>query len=159
MTKSTAARVTGIGGVFFKAHHRKHLLAWYARHLGLPVENEWGGCVFDRRVAGRPRRTNYTVWSAFDADTDYFGPSRKPFMINFRVPNLDRLLGELAKEGVWIDPKREDSEFGRFAWIMDCEGNRIELWEPPAAARKRRTVKVAVARKHGRNGTAKRKKA
>lgn len=135
MAKSTAARVTGIGGIFIKAHHRKHLLAWYARHLGLPVENEWGGCVFDHRISGRPARAAYTTWSAFPADTDYFGPSRKPFMVNFRVADLDGLLATLEKEDVWIDPRRDESEFGRFAWIMDCEGNRIELWEPPRVRR------------------------
>lgn len=165
MSKSTVARVTGIGGIFFKAHHRKQLLTWYSRHLGLPVENEWGGCIFDRRVGGNPRRTNYTVWSAFDAETDYFGPSRKPFMVNFRVPHLDALLKQLEKEGVWIDPKREDTEFGRFAWIMDCEGNRIELWEPPVAGKRRLRARATNhangngngSRNGSRNGTSLRK--
>jgi predicted enzyme related to lactoylglutathione lyase len=76
-------------------------------------------------------RGGYTVWSAFEADTDYFKPSKKPFMINYRVANLKRVLAELKKEGVRIDPKTEASEFGKFGWVMDCEGNRIELWEPP----------------------------
>jgi predicted enzyme related to lactoylglutathione lyase len=71
------------------------------------------------------------VWSAFDAGTGYFKPSRKPFMFNFRVARLRRALTALKKEGVWVDPKTEESEYGKFGWIMDCEGNRIELWEPP----------------------------
>jgi predicted enzyme related to lactoylglutathione lyase len=79
-------------------------------------------------------RPGSTVLAAFDQNSTYFEPSKKDFMLNFRVENLDALLTELAKEGVTIDPRREDSEFGRFGWIMDPEGNRIELWEPPPGA-------------------------
>jgi predicted enzyme related to lactoylglutathione lyase len=70
------------------------------------------------------------VWSAFDAGTDYFKPSKKPFMFNFRVANLKRVLAELKQEGVWVGLKTEETPHGKFGWIMDCEGNRIELWEP-----------------------------
>lgn len=123
-------RITGIGGIFFKAKSPGKLRAWYKKHLGLPLA-EWGGWQFNWRDARSPGKKGYTVWSAFAADTDYFKPSKKPFMVNFRVANLTRLLGALKKEGVWVDPKIEASEFGKFGWVMDAEGNRIELWEPP----------------------------
>ncbi len=82
----------------------------------------------------QPQREAYTVWSPFAADTDYFAPSEKPFMINFRVNDLDSLLADLRSVDVQVDEKREESQFGRFGWIMDPEGNRVELWEPPVIA-------------------------
>jgi predicted enzyme related to lactoylglutathione lyase len=118
-------RVTGIGGVFFKAQNPERLYAWYEKHLGLqgkPGE----GVVFHTPAEG-----GITVFSIFPCDTTYFQPGRPDFMINFRVEDLDGLLADLRAEGVEIDPKREDFEYGRFAWIMDPEGNRIELWQPP----------------------------
>ena len=124
--------ITGIGGIFFKANDPKALGEWYRKHLGLEVE-EYGGVTF-RESAGAgdlPPRQAYTVWSPFSADTDYFAPSEKPFMINFRVANLDLLLAQLRREGVSVDEKTDKSEFGYFGWAMDPEGNRIELWEPP----------------------------
>ena len=124
-------RVTGIGGIFFKANDPEKLGQWYAKHLGLPVE-EWGGVSFKWREFENPQREASTAWSPFDKDTDYFAPSDKPYMINFRVGNLDAVLAELQAEGVTVDEKRQESEFGKFGWIMDPEGNRIELWEPPA---------------------------
>ena len=123
-------RVTGIGGIFFKADDPKQLAGWYAKHLQLPTE-EWGGARFQWRESEDPKREGYTLWSPFESDTDYFAPSKKPFMINFRVENLDAVLDELRAEGVTVDDKREESEFGKFGWVMDPEGNRIELWEPP----------------------------
>ncbi len=78
-----------------------------------------------------PAKKICTVWSAFEPDREYFGPGRQTFMINYRVANLKKVLAQLKKEGVWVDPKTEDSEFGKFGWIKDGEGNRIELWEPP----------------------------
>jgi catechol 2,3-dioxygenase-like lactoylglutathione lyase family enzyme len=124
-------RVTGIGGIFFKAKESEKLCAWYARHLVLAVE-PWGGVQFRWRRDEAPQRLGYTVWSIFQADTRYFEPSEKPFMINYRVENPDRVLAELKSEGVPVDEKIEESEYGRFGWAMDPEGNRIELWEPPA---------------------------
>jgi predicted enzyme related to lactoylglutathione lyase len=127
--------VVGIGGIFFKAQDPEKLAAWYQQHLGLDVE-EYGGVTFregtlpDESV---PRRQAYTVWSPFAADTDYFAPSEKPFMVNFRVTDLDALLSQLRAEGVMVDDRTEKSEFGYFGWAMDPEGNRIELWEPPLA--------------------------
>ena len=130
-------RVTGIGGIFFKAQDAPKLRAWYQKHLGLPIE-PWGGWAFPWRDAKRPAQQGQTVWSAFDGDSTYFKPSKKPFMINYRVENLARVLAELKKEGVAVDEKIEESEFGKFGWVMDPEGHRIELWEPPKPRRKRR---------------------
>jgi len=123
-------RVTGIGGIFFKAKDPSALGAWYKDHLGLAVGPD-GSANFEWREKDQPEATGMTVWSPFKEDTKYFEPSRSPFMINYRVDDLDALLAALRAEGVWIDEKREDAPYGRFAWIMDPEGNRIELWEPP----------------------------
>ena len=123
-------RVTGIGGIFFKATDPESLGAWYAKHLGLPVE-EWGGASFKWRALDRPDAEAYTIWSPFAADTDYFAPSEKPFMINFRVDDLDAVLAQLRSEGVQVEERIEESEFGKFGWIMDPDGNRVELWQPP----------------------------
>ncbi len=122
--------VTGIGGIFFKAKDQKKMNEWYEKHLGL--KQEPGGVSLRWRDLDNPERIGMTVWSVFKEDTKYFDPSRAPFMINYRVDNLDALLETLRAEGVQVDPKREDTDYGRFAWIMDPEGNRIELWEPPS---------------------------
>jgi predicted enzyme related to lactoylglutathione lyase len=125
--------VTGIGGIFFKAIDPEKLGAWYRKHLGLEVE-EYGGVTFrEGESPVGPKRQAYTVWSPFAADSDYFAPSQKPFMINFRVTDLDALLTQLRRDGVTVDERTEKSEFGYFGWAMDPEGNRIELWEPPEA--------------------------
>lgn len=127
--------VLGIGGIFFKAKDPEKLAGWYKEHLGLDVE-EYGGVTFregeDSGLSGA-RRQAYTVWSPFPEDTEYFAPSNKPFMINFRVADLDGLLAKLRAEGVIVDERTDKSEFGYFGWAMDPEGNRIELWEPPLA--------------------------
>lgn len=127
----TKPRVTGIGGIFFRAKKPSKLGAWYQKHLGLPVET-WGGCIFPWREAAAPKKKGTTTWSPFDPDTKYFGPGKQGHMINYRVANLKKVLAALKKEKVWIDPKGiEKSEYGQFAWIKDGEGNRIELWQPP----------------------------
>jgi catechol 2,3-dioxygenase-like lactoylglutathione lyase family enzyme len=123
-------RVTGIGGIFFKARDPKALGAWYRDRLGVPV-GEDGTAMFHWRDHERPDEEGLTVWAPFEEKTSYFGPGPAPFMLNFRVDDLDAVLAALAAEGVTIDPKREDHDYGRFAWIVDPEGNRIELWEPP----------------------------
>ena len=123
-------KVTGLGGVFFKAKDPKVLSEWYRDHLGLPI-SEYGGADFDW-LETQTHAQRKTVWSTFPADTDYFKESSAPFMINYIVEDLDALLDALSKEGVRVDSQRDDSEFGRFAWIWDPEGNRIELWEPPS---------------------------
>lgn len=121
-------RVTGIGGIFFKSKDPKALSAWYQRHLGLDV-SEWGGVVF-RWADDSP--TGTTIWSPFKEDTDYMAPGTAPFMINFRVADLHALLAALRAEGCNVLDKVDESEFGKFGWVMDPEGNKVELWEPPA---------------------------
>ena len=123
-------RVTGIGGIFFKAREPDTLRSWYKEHLGLPVES-WGGTQFHWRRDDAPDVRGSTVWTLFKGDTHYFDPSDKPFMINYRVENLAAVVAALKSEGVAVDDKIEETEYGRFAWLMDPEGNRVELWEPP----------------------------
>lgn len=124
--------VVGIGGIFFKAKDPEKLAVWYKEHLGLEVE-KYGGVKFLEEPIREEKRQAYTVWSPFPSDTNYFAPSEKPFMINYRVVDLDALVAKLRSEGVTVDDRAEKSEFGYFGWTMDPEGNRIELWEPPLA--------------------------
>ncbi len=124
-------RVTGIGGIFFKAQDPKALGAWYRQHLGIGVE-EWGGAAFRWATPDNPTGTGTTVWSPFKADTTYFAPSTASFMINYRVDDLHALLAQLRAEGCQVDVKVEESAYGKFGWVFDPEGNKIELWEPPA---------------------------
>ena len=123
-------RVSGLGGLFFKADHPDKLYTWYEKHLGLQRQAE-EAVVFNWRQADDPGKSGMTVWAIFPKDTKYFDPNRSGFMMNFIVEDLDGLLAALREEGVEVDPKREEYDYGRFAWIMDPEGNRIELWEPP----------------------------
>lgn len=122
-------RVTGIGGIFFKAKDPKALAEWYRKHLGLPVE-DWGGAPM-RWSEDSTDGKGVTIWSPFKADTAYFAPSTASFMINYRVENLHELLAALRAEGCQVDEKVDESEFGKFGWVMDPEGNRVELWQPP----------------------------
>lgn len=124
-------RVTGIGGVFFKAKDPEALRTWYRDHLGVPVE-DWGGAAFRWNGEHNPDGVGTTVWSLFKADTTYFAPSQAPFMINYRVDNLHALLAALRAEGCDVAEKVDESEFGKFGWVTDPEGNKVELWEPPA---------------------------
>jgi predicted enzyme related to lactoylglutathione lyase len=124
-------RVTGLGGIFFKSVDPKKLYAWYEKHLGIPVDAGGSAAMFEWCDAHNSDIKGTTVWSIFPRDTKYFGPGDQSAMINYRVENLDALLEALTAEGVEIDPHREDSDYGRFAWIIDPDGNRIELWEPP----------------------------
>ena len=124
-------RVTGIGGVFFKARDPAALREWYRRHLGINAE-EWGGTAFQWRHADNPEGQGTTVWSVFDPDSSYFGAGGQAYMINYRVDDLDALIAALRQEGCQVDDKTDSSEFGKFGWVTDPEGNRIELWEPPA---------------------------
>lgn len=123
-------RVTGIGGIFFKSRDPAALGAWYRTHLGLNVE-EWGGVAFRWASPENPSGVGTTIWSPFKHDTEYFAPSTSSFMINFRVDDLSALLAQLRSEGCEVDTKVQDSEFGKFGWVMDPEGNRVELWQPP----------------------------
>ena len=117
------AKVTGLGGVFFKTRDPKALGAWYAAHLGVPVTDY--GMTFDG-----PESAGMTIFAPFKEDTDYFGDGPQSFMLNFRVDDLDALLKKLEDAGVRVDPKRQDEGYGKFGWIWDPEGNRIELWQP-----------------------------
>lgn len=118
-------KVQGVGGVFFKARDAVALRDWYRRHLGIDVQ-PWGGSAFTSAGAGET-----TVWTVMEQGNSYFEPSAAPFMINYRVADLDGLLAQLRAEGCAVDDKVEDSEYGKFGWVMDPEGNRIELWQPP----------------------------
>lgn len=127
------ARVTGIGGVFLRSPDPKKLTRWYADHLGIAL-SAYGSVEFpwSDDADAQPAGTGVTAWSAFPQDTTYFGEGPQGAMINYRVDDLDALLTDLAAKGVWIDPKRDDQPYGRFAWIRDCDGNRLELWQPLA---------------------------
>lgn len=118
-------RVTGIGGVFLRARDATALRAWYAEHLGVDIA-DWGGQVFDWTPDGS------TTWAVFEADTAYFGRPEQSFMINFRVADLDAMLDQLRSAGVEVADPTGDTENGRFGWAQDIEGNRFELWQPPA---------------------------
>jgi predicted enzyme related to lactoylglutathione lyase len=128
------AKVTGLGGIFFKAEDPKRQYEWYEKHLGITPEADGSGVVFHWRQADEPEKRGMTIWSIFPHHTRYFEPGKASFMVNYRVDDLDALLARLAAAGVEIDPKRGEEEYGRFAWILDPEGNRIELWEPPAGS-------------------------
>jgi hypothetical protein len=117
-------RVTGIGGIFFKANDPGKLRDWYRLHLGIECEKE-GGAIFKWRKAEDPNSERCTVWAPFRDNTDYFAPSTKPFMINLQVENLDEVLAQLKREGVDVDPKVESYDYGKFGWIMYPEGNRV----------------------------------
>jgi predicted enzyme related to lactoylglutathione lyase len=124
----TKPRVHGLGGVFFKADDPAGLANWYARHLGLGVE-EWGGALLHWKRADTGEAA-CTVWSPFKADTEYFKPSDKPFMLNFRVDDLDATLAALRAEGCNVLDRGEEGEQGKFGYVVDPEGTLIELWQP-----------------------------
>ena len=121
-------RVTGIGGIFFKAQNPETLGAWYRDHLGLDV-TDWGGAIFNWGGPGSEKGT--TIWSAFKSDTTYLEPGTASFMINFRVADLHALLAALRSEGCNVVDRTDESEQGKFGWVIDPEGNKVELWEPP----------------------------
>lgn len=124
-------RVTGIGGIFFKAKDPISLQAWYKEHLGIDVQ-EWGGAAFRwTNAAGEPENGT-TVWNISGDDNDNFAPSASSFMINYRVADLRSLIQELRAEGCNVLDKLDESEYGKFGWVIDPEGNKVELWEPPA---------------------------
>lgn len=123
-------RVTGIGGVFFQAKDPVALRAWYQEHLGIDVQ-EWGGATFSwTDGAGNPTKGT-TVWSIGSSSGDNFAPSSSTFMINYRVEDLAALLQALREEGCDVLEMTDDAEFGKFGWVMDPEGNKVELWQPP----------------------------
>ena len=123
-------RVTGIGGIFFHAKDPVPLRAWYKRHLGIDVQ-DWGGAAFTwTDDAGNPAK-GMTVWSIGAAGNGHFAPGTSSFMVNYRVEDLASLLQALRDEGCQVLEKTEDSEYGKFGWVIDPEGNKVELWQPP----------------------------
>lgn len=123
-------KVIGIGGIFFKSKDPKALSEWYEKHLG--IKNEGWGAQFYFEQLNHEVKNGYQLWSPFKSDTNYFSPSEQPFMLNFIVADLKALLHQLRLDGVTVMEKQEDGEFGSFGWCMDPEGNKIELWQPPA---------------------------
>jgi predicted enzyme related to lactoylglutathione lyase len=124
-------RVTGIGGIFFHANDPATLRAWYQRHLGVDVQ-DWGGAAFTWAGEDGQPVGGSTIWSVGAADNGHFAPSASSFMINYRVADLDGLLAALRNEGCNVLDKTDDSGYGKFGWVIDPEGNKVELWEPPA---------------------------
>jgi catechol 2,3-dioxygenase-like lactoylglutathione lyase family enzyme len=127
-TMSQQGRILGIGGIFFKSANQPQMKEWYAKHLGLADSGH--GVMLPWRENDNPENEQITIWSIFPGNTKYFEPSSASFMVNYIVDDLDALLERLAKEGVRIDPKRQDESYGRFAWIYDPDDNKIELWQP-----------------------------
>jgi predicted enzyme related to lactoylglutathione lyase len=126
-------RVAGIGGVFFKAERPAELVAWYREHLGVPVPEGATYATFATSASDTTGTPTQCVWSAFPADTAYFGVGPSSWMVNYRVADLDAMLAQLRSAGATVDDRIEESGFGRFGWAVDPEGNRFELWQPPAA--------------------------
>ncbi len=132
-------RVSGIGGVFFKSENPEKLKEWYVKHLGLPLVDEGSAgsfVIFNWQKQADEERNGYTLWGPFKEDTEYMKPSKKEFMFNFTVDNLDKILSILKKEGVHVFEEIEEHQEGKFGWIMDPEGNKVELWEPPKKKKK-----------------------
>ena len=124
-------RVIGIGGIFFHAKEPAALRAWYRTHLGVDVQ-DWGGAAFNWTDPDGNATNGSTIWSVMAADGNEFAPSKSPFMINYRVDDLHALLEALRAEGCNILEKTDDSEYGKFGWVIDPEGNKVELWQPPS---------------------------
>lgn len=124
-------RVTGIGGIFFKSRDPQALAAWYQAHLGIPVQ-AWGGAVLSGAAPDEGPDAGVN-WCPFAQDTAYFDPSPAPYMVNYRVDDLDALLTALRAEGVQVVDHVEASEHGKFGWAFDPDGRKFELWEPPKA--------------------------
>ncbi|MFZ1023003.1 MAG: VOC family protein [Thermoplasmata archaeon] len=133
MKRTVTKRIVGLGGIFFRARNPRRLAEWYHRHLGLPIADEGGQIfsVFRWKSTSRTARRSSTIWAPFPKSTQYFGSRRQPMMLNYIVRDLDPLLRQLRKERVKVIGKTEESKYGRFAWIADPEGQRVELWEPP----------------------------
>lgn len=123
-------RVTGIGGIFFKAKDAPALQAWYKHHLGIDVQ-EWGGTAFSWSDSNNKPVGGTIIWAVSSEKSDQFAPSQAPFMINYRVEDLKAVVAALKTEGCNVLDKIDESEFGKFAWVIDPEGNKVELWQPP----------------------------
>jgi predicted enzyme related to lactoylglutathione lyase len=128
-TNDTTPKVTGIGGIFFFSGNLKETKEWYAKNLGFEINN-WGSSSFESRDINKPDEINSLQWSPFEKGSDYFAPSKKEFMINYRVQNIQGLVNKLKENGVTFVDEIETFDYGKFVHIMDSDGNKIELWEP-----------------------------
>lgn len=128
MSDSKTPKVTGIGGIFFRSKNPDATKAWYSKHLGLTTDRY--GALFEFRNANRPEEINYLQWSPMNEHDDHFDPSKKEFMINYRVQNIEGLVKQLKDEGVTVVDNIESYDYGKFVHILDEDGNKIELWEP-----------------------------
>ena len=128
-TNDTIPKVTGIGGIFFSSDNLQEAKEWYIKNLGIEI-NDWGSSSFESRNINRPDEINSLQWSPFKNDSEHFAPSKKDFMINYQVQNIEGLVNKLKENGVTILDDIASYDFGKFVHIMDAEGNKIELWEP-----------------------------
>jgi len=128
-TNDTTPKVTGIGGIFFFSDNLQETKDWYTKNLGLEI-NDWGSCGFEFRDVNNPEQIGSLQWTPFKKTSDYFSPSKKEFMINYRVQNIEGLVNKLRENGVTILDDMVSYDFGKFIHIMDTQGNKIELWEP-----------------------------
>lgn len=128
-SNETTPKVTGLGGIFFFMDNPKETKEWYVKNLGLEI-NEWGSASFESRNLEKPEEIESTQWCPFNKGDEYFSPSKKEFMVNYRVQNIDGLVEKLKSNGVTVLDDIETYEYGKFVHIMDTEGNKIELWEP-----------------------------
>lgn len=122
-------KVTGIGGIFFFSDNLEQTKEWYTKNLGIEI-NDWGSSSFESRNINKPEEINSLQWCPFKKGDEYFSPSKKDFMINYRVQNIEGLVNKLKENGVTILDNIETYDYGKFIHIMDAEGNKIELWEP-----------------------------
>jgi predicted enzyme related to lactoylglutathione lyase len=129
LTKDTTPKVTGIGGIFFYSDNLKETKEWYTKNLGIEI-NDWGSSSFESRNVNRPDEINSLQWKPFKKGDEYFSPSKKDFMINYQVQNIEGLVNKLKENGVTILDSIATYDFGKFVHLMDAEGNKIELWEP-----------------------------
>ena len=128
-TNDTIPKVTGIGGIFFYSDNLKETKEWYTKNLGIEI-NDWGVFSFESRKVNKPDEINSLQWKPFEKGDEYFSPSKKDFMINYQVQNIEGLVNKLKENGVTILDNIVTYDFGKFVHIMDTEGNKIELWEP-----------------------------
>lgn len=127
--KDTTPKVTGIGGIFFFTDNPDETREWYAKNLGIEM-NDWGSSSFESRDLHKPDQINSLQWTPFKKGSDYFAPSKKDFMINYRVQNIEGLVKKLEQNGVTVVDSITSYDYGKFVHIIDAEGNKIELWEP-----------------------------
>ena len=125
----TIPKVTGVGGIFFYSDNLKESKEWYTKNLGIEI-NDWGSSSFESRNINKPDEINSLQWKPFKKGDEYFSPSKKDFMINYTVQNIEGLVNKLKENGVTVLDSIASYDFGKFVHIMDAEGNKIELWEP-----------------------------